>query len=77
MTFSKEDFTATIGKAKEWVPGCREAFSLFEERMVLDRLSKSLIANYGRNVAHLPLLFMRLSPEVSVTEVNSSLCRKF
>ena len=76
MTFRKGDFTTTISKAKDLVPGFREAFSLFEERVVLDRLSKSLVTNYGRNVAHLSLHFMRLPHEVSVAEVNSYLYRK-
>jgi integrase/recombinase XerD len=76
MTFRKEDFTTAVVRAKELVPGFRVAFSLFEERVVLDRLSKSLVTNYGRNVAHLALDFMRLPHEVSVEEVNSYLYRK-
>lgn len=76
MTFRKEDFTTTLVKVKELVPGFRAAFSLFEERVVLDRLSKSLATNYGRNVAHLVLDFMRLPHEVSVEELNSYLYRK-
>lgn len=76
MTFRKEDFTTVLVRAKELVPGFRAAYSLFEERVVLDRLSKSLATNYGRNVAHLALHFMRLPHEVSVEEVNSYLYRK-
>ena len=58
------------------MPGFRVAFALFEERVVLDRLSKSLVTNYGRNVAHPALHFMRLPHEVSAAEVNSYLYRK-
>jgi len=53
MTFKKKDYYTTLAQAKDLVPGFRAAFSQFEERVVLDRLSKSLISNYGRNIAHL------------------------
>ena len=46
MTFKKENCFTAIDQAKELVPGFRDAFALFEERVVLDRLSKSLIINY-------------------------------
>ncbi|GEM_PF-4802507 len=49
---------------------------LFEERVVLDRLSKSLTTNYGRNIAHLALHFGRVPHEVSVEEVNTYFYRK-
>ena len=76
MTFKKENCYTIINQAKDLVPGFRDAFSLFEERVVLDRLSKSLSNNYGRNVAHLALHFGRVPHEVSVEEVNSYLYRK-
>jgi hypothetical protein len=58
------------------VPGFREAFTLFEERVVLDRLSKSLTTNDGRNIAHLALHFGRVPHDISVEEINSYLYRK-
>ena len=76
MTFKKENCFTAIDQAKDLVPGFRDAFALFEERVVLDRLSKSLTINYGRNVAHLALHFGRVPHEVSVEEVNSYLYRK-
>ena len=57
MTFKKGNYYTAIARAKDLVPGFRDAFALFEERVVLDRLSKSLTNNYGRNVAHLALHF--------------------
>lgn len=44
--------------------------------MVLDRLSKSLITNYGRNIAHLALHFGRVPHDISVEEINAYLYRK-
>ena len=76
MTFKKEGYYTLMAKAKDLVPGFREAFSQFEERVVLDRCSKSLITNYGRNVAHLALHFGRLPYEVTVEGVNSYLYHK-
>ena len=76
MTLKKKNYYTIEAQAKDLVPGFREAYSLFEERVVLDRLSKSLITNYGRNVCHLALHFGRLPHEVSVEEINSYLYRK-
>ncbi|GHT41886.1 integrase [Bacteroidia bacterium] len=58
------------------VPGFREAFALFEERVVLNRLSKGLFVNYGRCIAHLALHFGRLPHEISVEEINIYLYQK-
>src|SRR5699024_2657370 len=76
MSFRKEGYYTIIAQAKDLVPGFGEAFSKFEERVVLDRLSKSLITNYGRNVAHLALHFNRLPHEVAIEDINAYLYRK-
>jgi site-specific recombinase XerD len=76
MTFKKKDYYPVIEQAKDLVPGFRRAFSRFEERVVLDRLSRSLESNYGRNIAHLALHFGRLPDEVSIEEINGYLYRK-
>ena len=76
MTFKKGNYYTAIAQAKDLVPGFRDAFALFEERVVLDRLSKSLTNNYGRNIAHLALHFGRAPHEVSIEEINSYLYRK-
>ena len=75
MTFKKKDYYTTLQKAKDIVPGFREAFSLFEEQVTLNQSSKSLITNYGRNLAHLALHFGQVPHEVSVEEINSYLYR--
>ncbi|MEY4217092.1 MAG: hypothetical protein RLZZ68_1548, partial [Bacteroidota bacterium] len=51
MTFKKENYTTTLQKAKMFVPGFKQAFGRFEERLVLDQCSKSMFTNYGRNLA--------------------------
>ncbi len=76
MSFRKERYYTIIAQAKNLVPGFTEAFSQFEERVVLDRLSKSLITNYGRNVAYLALHFNRLPHEVTIKEINAYRYRK-
>lgn len=75
MTFKKENYTTTVEKAKILVPGFKQAFSRFEERMVLNQCSKSMQRNYGRNLAHLALHFGRVPQEVSVDEINAYLYR--
>lgn len=75
MTFKKENYTTTLQKAKQFVPGFSMAYSVFEERAVLDQCSKSMISNYSRNLAHLALHFGRVPHEVSVDEINSYLYR--
>ena len=75
MTFKKENYRTTLQKAKLMVPGFREAFSRFEERLVLDQCSDSMFRNYGRNLAHLALHFNRVPHEVSVDEINTYLYR--
>lgn len=76
MTFKKKSYYTTVSKAKDLVPGFREAYSKFEERMVLDQCSKSMSTNYGRNLAHLALHFGRVPQAVSVQEINSYLYHK-
>ncbi|WP_155907333.1 tyrosine-type recombinase/integrase, partial [Lunatimonas lonarensis] len=75
MTFKKENYTTTVQKAKVVVPGFREAFSRFEERMVLDQCSRSMANNYGRNIAHLALHFGKVPHEVPIDQINSYLYR--
>lgn len=75
MTFKKENYTTTLQQAKMFVPGFKEAFMRFDERMVLDQCSKSMYTNYSRNLAHLSLHFGRVPHEVSVEEINAYLYR--
>ena len=75
MSFKKENYTTTLVRAKQLVPGFKDAFMRFEERLVLDQCSKSMFSNYGRNLAHLALHFGRIPHAVSVDEINSYLYR--
>lgn len=75
MSFKKENYYTIVEKSKDIVPGFRDAFEKFVERVTLDQCSKSLITNYGRNIAHLSLHFGRLPHEVSVEEINAYLYR--
>lgn len=76
MTFKKKNFYTTVNQAKDLIPGFSLAFGRFEEHVVLNGMSDSLIRNYGRNIAHLALYFDRLPHEVSAEEVNAYLYRK-
>jgi len=76
MSFKKENYYPTLEKAKDLVPGFRDAYMRFIERVTLDQNSKSTIINYSRNLAHLALHFGRVPHEISVDEINSYLYRK-
>ncbi len=75
MTFKKENYVTALQKAKMLVPGFKEAFVRFDERMTLDQCSRSMHTNYSRNLAHLALHFGRVPHEVSVGEINVYLYR--
>lgn len=76
MRFKKNWRYKVVDQAKDLIPGFREAYHKFEERVILDQLSEGLLLNYGRNVAHLSLHFNRVPHEVSVSEINAYLYRK-
>lgn len=75
MSFKKKDYYTIVEQAKDHVPGFRDAFSKLIERITIDQSSKSLIANYGRNLAALALHFGRVPHQVSIDEINSYLYR--
>ena len=66
---------AVIERAKELVPGFRDGFSRFKQRIVLDQMSPSLLVNYGRYVAHAALHFGKTPEQISVEEMNLYLYR--
>ena len=55
------------------VPGFKEGYRTFEQQVVLKGLSKELLENYGRNVAHLSMHFGRCPEAISVEEINGYL----
>ncbi|MBL7829757.1 MAG: tyrosine-type recombinase/integrase [Saprospiraceae bacterium] len=75
MSFKKENYYTYVEQAKDLVPGFREAYSKFNERVILDQCSKILVSNYTRNLAQLALHFGRVPHEVSVDEINAYLYR--
>ena len=73
MTFKKKDYYTIVQQAQDAVPGFRDSYAKFIERVTIDQNSPSLIINYGRNLAHLALHFSRVPHLVSTDEINSYL----
>ena len=73
MTFKKKNYYTIVQQAQDAVPGFRDAYAKFIERVTIDQNSTSLITNYGRNLAHLALHFSRVPHLVSADEINSYL----
>ena len=73
--WGKADFCGIVAQAQAMVSGFKEGYRKFEQQVVL-RLSKGLLTNYGRNVAHLALHFGPCPESVSVEEINSYLYHK-
>lgn len=73
MSFKKKECYTIVEQAKEKVPGFKDAFSKFTERVTIDQNSQSLITNYSRNLSSLALHFGRVPHAVSVDEINSYL----
>ena len=63
-------------RVRDMVPGFKEGYRKFEQEVVLRGLSKGLLENYGRNVAHLSSHFGRCPEYVSVEEINRYLYHK-
>lgn len=73
MSFKKKECYTIVEQAKDKVPGFKDAFSKFTERVTIDQNSRSLITNYSRNLASLALHFGRVPHAISVDEINSYL----
>ena len=74
--WKKGEFYGVVTQAQDMIPGFREGYRKFEQHVVLSGLSKGLLTNYGRNVAHLALHFGRCPESVSVEEINCYLYHK-
>jgi len=74
--WKKGDFYGVVAQARNMVPGFEEGYRKFEQQVVLRRLSKGLLENYGRNVAHLALHFGRCPEFISIEEINCYLYHK-
>lgn len=73
MSFKKKEYYTIVEQAQDKVPGFKEAYSKFIERVTIDQSSRSLITNYSRNLASLALHFGRVPHAISVDEINSYL----
>jgi site-specific recombinase XerD len=73
MSFTKKEYYTIVEQAKDKVPGFKDAFSKFTERVTIDQNSSSLISNYSRNLAGLALDFGRVPHAVNVDEINTYL----
>lgn len=73
MSFKKKEYYTIVEQAKDQVPGFKEAFSKYTERITIDQNSSSLISNYSRNLAGLALHFGRVPHVMSVDEINTYL----
>jgi len=74
--WEKKAFYGVVAQALDMVPGFKEGYRKFEQQVVLRGLSKGLLTNYGRNVAHMALHFGRCPESISVEEINSYLYHK-
>ena len=75
MSFKKKEYYTIVEQAKDNVPGFRDAFAKFIERVTIDQNSKSMITNYSRSIAHVAIHFGRVPHSISVDEINSYLYR--
>lgn len=73
MSFTKKEYYTIVEQAKDKVPGFKEAFLKFTERVTIDQNSSSLISNYSRNLSSLALHFGMVPHAISVDEINSYL----
>ena len=75
MTFKRNDFYTVMVRAQDLVPGLKQAFAVFKQRVGLDQRSKSLCINNGRKLAQPALDFGRMPHENSVDEISAFLYR--
>jgi integrase/recombinase XerD len=75
MTFSKKNYNTILSQAKKMVPGFKDSYQKFLERVTIDQNSPSMITNYSRSIAAIALHFNRLPHQISTDEINSYLYR--
>ncbi|MBK6338946.1 MAG: tyrosine-type recombinase/integrase [Bacteroidetes bacterium] len=62
-----------LNQAKDLVPGFAAAFQKFQQHIVLQQNSPSLLSNYSRNLAFLSIHFGKIPHLVSIDELNAYL----
>jgi site-specific recombinase XerD len=75
MTINERQYNTLVMQAKANVPGFKDAYALFVQRVSIDQKSKSLISNYGRSLANIALHFGKVPHLITVEEINSYLYR--
>lgn len=75
MTFSKKNYNTILSQAKKMVPGFKDSYQKFLERVTIDQNSPGMITNYSRSIAAIALHFNRLPHQISTDEINSYLYR--
>lgn len=75
MTINQRQYNTLVMQAKANVPGFKDAFAFFVQRVSIDQKSKSLISNYGRSLAAIALHFGKVPHQISVEEINAYLYR--
>ncbi|MBK9353835.1 MAG: hypothetical protein IPN09_07690 [Bacteroidetes bacterium] len=62
-----------LNQAKDLVPGFAAAFQKFQQHIVLQQNSPSLLSNYSRNLAFLAIHFGKIPHLISIDELNAYL----
>lgn len=75
MSIHKRGYNTIVSQAKTNVPGFKESYIRFIERISIDQNSKSMIINYSRSIAAIALHFNRVPHHISIEEINSYLYR--
>lgn len=70
MSFKKINHYTLVQQAQDMVPGFKESYFKFLERVTIDQNSKSTITNYTRSIAQIALHFGRVPQQLSIEEVN-------
>ena len=75
IPINQRKYNTLVSQAKTNVPGFKDAYALFVQRVSIDQKSKSLISNYGRSLASIALHFGKVPHQITVEEINAYLYR--
>lgn len=75
MSSTKRVYNTVVSQAKKGVPGFKNSYAKFIEKVTIGQNSKSLIVNYSRSLAYIALHFNKPPHLISVDEINAYLYR--
>jgi integrase/recombinase XerD len=75
IPINQRKYNTLVSQAKTNVPGFKDAYALFVQRVSIDQKSKSLISNYGRSLDSIALHFGKVPHQITVEEINAYLYR--